>query len=251
MLSGPSLRRPSPPGVNPRLGVLRELALGTCFRRRVGVRPVSESWSTERRAAQQQCKARLYGACWLLGAGQWGMRGLATLLIAIAVSAPLGGCSPALDWREMSPAGSGPAIAHPLQGALQARAASATGPAMGMAVCEAAGYRFSLAWADLDGPRAPRLPWKRCRGPWPLLASRLDRWRRWPFRRDADATVGELPLLPWLRGSGTRIAVFAKGPAGLPVDTPRCAGRHGGVAHFRRRPASHTPDNLRPWQDCW
>lgn len=141
------------------------------------------------------------------------MRSLATLLIAIAVSAPLGGCSPALDWREMSPAGSGLQLRIPCKPAQQARAASATGPAMGMAVCEAAGYRFSLAWADLDGPerlspaleempRALAAKLGQSLGPMAPLAV--------PGATPMPQS-GSYRFSPGSGGSGTRIAVFAKG----------------------------------------
>jgi hypothetical protein len=141
------------------------------------------------------------------------MHRLATLLIAIALSAWLSACSPALDWREMSPSGSGLVLRIPCKPAQQARPASATGPAMGMAVCEAAGYRFSVAWADMDGPE--RLSPALTEMP-RTLAAKLGQALA-PLEPLAVPGATPMPqsgvyrFAPGPSGGATRLAVFAKG----------------------------------------
>jgi hypothetical protein len=59
------------------------------------------------------------------------------------------GCQPALNWREVRPAGSGAIAMFPCKPDVEQRAG------MGLAQCEAAGRRFALSWADTpDASRA-------------------------------------------------------------------------------------------------
>jgi hypothetical protein len=58
----------------------------------------------------------------------------------------LAACQPALNWREVRPAGSGAVALFPCKPEVEQR----TG--MGLAQCEAAGRRFALSWADAPDP---------------------------------------------------------------------------------------------------
>jgi len=62
-------------------------------------------------------------------------------------------CSPALDWREIRISAADIRMAFPCKPEVAQHEATAAGPAMGLAVCTAAGQRFSLAWADVQDPR--------------------------------------------------------------------------------------------------
>lgn len=66
----------------------------------------------------------------------------------------LGACQPALNWREVRPAGSGVQALFPCKPETEqrpARPAEGRG-AMGLAQCETAGRRFALSWADVPDP---------------------------------------------------------------------------------------------------
>jgi hypothetical protein len=71
---------------------------------------------------------------------------LALILPACLIAAA---CAPTLNWRELSPPGSGVTLSFPCRPDFGERAASADGPAMGLAHCETGGMGFSLAWADV------------------------------------------------------------------------------------------------------
>lgn len=58
----------------------------------------------------------------------------------------LAACQPALNWREVRPAGSGAVALFPCKPEVDQR------QGMGLAQCEAAGKRFALSWADLPDP---------------------------------------------------------------------------------------------------
>lgn len=60
----------------------------------------------------------------------------------------LAACQPALNWREVRPAGSGALALFPCKPEVAQRPAEAGQGAMGLAQCEAAGRRFSLSWAE-------------------------------------------------------------------------------------------------------
>ncbi|MEJ6006045.1 hypothetical protein WG899_10845 [Paucibacter sp. AS339] len=70
--------------------------------------------------------------------------------LALALAA----CSPALDWREVRPAGSGILAVFPCKPQINARPATAAEPSsMGLAECKASDLSFSLAWAELPDPQ--------------------------------------------------------------------------------------------------
>lgn len=139
------------------------------------------------------------------------MLGFSLRLTFAALTAGVVACAPSLDWREMSPAGSGLTLRIPCKPSQQARPANASGPAMGMAVCEAGGFSFSAAWADLDsperlGPALAEMP--------RTVAAKLGQ----PLpQREPVSVPGATPLpgsgaFRIAQGSGaTRVAVFAKG----------------------------------------
>ncbi|HEY1129977.1 MAG TPA: hypothetical protein VGF12_11270 [Roseateles sp.] len=58
----------------------------------------------------------------------------------------LAACQPALNWREVRPAGSGALALFPCKPEVEQR------QGMGLAQCEAADRRFALSWADLTDP---------------------------------------------------------------------------------------------------
>ncbi|MFT7776925.1 hypothetical protein [Roseateles sp.] len=58
----------------------------------------------------------------------------------------LAACQPALNWREVRPAGAGARALFPCKPEVEQR------QGMGLAQCEAAGRRFALSWADLSDP---------------------------------------------------------------------------------------------------
>ena len=168
-------------------------------------------------AAQQQCKARLYG---LYGLGRRTMGharprypvdrhcrvGAARRLFS---RAGLARCHPPVQACN---------CASPASRRCRPCAASATGPAMGMAdVIAVAGYRFRSPGRP-GRPRAPSPAFEEMRRRRPRLGQSLNRWRRWPFRATPMPQSGSYRFSP-SGGSGTRIAVFCQGPAGLPVDT--------------------------------
>ncbi len=82
-----------------------------------------------------------------------GGRALASLCIA-ALGMPLGGCSPALDWRVARPAGWGVEMLLPCRPTRQERDVAVAGIplALGMLACQADGHTFSMASARLDDP---------------------------------------------------------------------------------------------------
>ena len=66
-------------------------------------------------------------------------------------------CQPALNWREVRPAGAGVVALFPCKPEVEQR------PGMGLAQCEAAGQRFALSWADVPdatqvGPALKAMP---------------------------------------------------------------------------------------------
>lgn len=58
----------------------------------------------------------------------------------------LAACQPALNWREVRPAGAGIVALFPCKPEAEQR------PGMGLAQCEAGGKRFALSWADVPDP---------------------------------------------------------------------------------------------------
>ncbi|MFY7864346.1 hypothetical protein [Roseateles sp.] len=85
---------------------------------------------------------------WLVSSSA--LRRLAGFLLATSLAA----CSPALDWREVRPAGSGVQALFPCKPQINVRPATPAEPSsMGLAECKAADLSFSLAWADLSEPQ--------------------------------------------------------------------------------------------------
>lgn len=76
----------------------------------------------------------------------------AGLLASLAL---LGACSPVLDWREVRPEGSAAELTFPCKPEQLKRPASAESPAVGLAVCKAAGLSFSLSWSEMPRPDMP------------------------------------------------------------------------------------------------
>lgn len=67
----------------------------------------------------------------------------------------LAACTPALDWRELSPPQSGATLLWPCKPLHQERESpgrSGRPLKMGLATCEADGRQFALSWADLEDP---------------------------------------------------------------------------------------------------
>lgn len=58
----------------------------------------------------------------------------------------LSACQPALNWREVRPAGFGAVALFPCKPEVEQR------KDMGLAQCEAAGRRFAMSWADVPDP---------------------------------------------------------------------------------------------------
>lgn len=75
-------------------------------------------------------------------------------LAAWALAAGATGCSPALDWREFQPEGSGVLVTFPCKPDRHARSVTvgARTLQMEMLVCSAAGTTFALSFADLSDP---------------------------------------------------------------------------------------------------
>ncbi len=74
--------------------------------------------------------------------------------MGLAAALAAGACSPALDWREVRPAGSGVLAMFPCKPQINTRPATPSEPsAMGLAECKAADLSFSLAWAELPDPQ--------------------------------------------------------------------------------------------------
>ena len=75
---------------------------------------------------------------------------LITAYLAVALAA----CSPALDWREFTPEGSGVKVSFPCRPDRHARAVVVAGASvrMEMLVCEAAGSTFAVGFFDVPDP---------------------------------------------------------------------------------------------------
>lgn len=73
---------------------------------------------------------------------------------AVCAAALLGACSPALDWREVRPEGSGASLLLPCRPASHARELPLAGARVKLTLhaCEAAGTTWAVAWADVADP---------------------------------------------------------------------------------------------------
>jgi hypothetical protein len=74
--------------------------------------------------------------------------------IVLAVSNALGGCAPALDWREFEPEGSGLVVTFPCRPDRHARNVTVAGTAMrmNMLVCAAGDATYALSFIDVADP---------------------------------------------------------------------------------------------------
>jgi len=123
----------------------------------------------------------------------------------------LAACQPALNWREVRPAGSRAMALFPCKPDMEQRPAGPGVGAMGLASCEAAGARFALSWADAPdvtqtGPALQAMP--------QALALKLGQ----PLPPGQALQVPGMTPMPEalqyrLSGTGgvTRLAVFAHG----------------------------------------
>lgn len=117
----------------------------------------------------------------------------------------MAGCQPALNWREVHPAGSGLVALFPCKPDVERR------QAMGLAQCEAAGRGFALSWAEVPdarqlGDALKAMP--------QALAAKLGR----PLPPGAALQVPGMTPMPEAAsyllvapGAVTRVAVFAHG----------------------------------------
>lgn len=117
----------------------------------------------------------------------------------------LAGCQPALNWREVRPAGAGVVALFPCKPDVEQR------QAMGLAQCEAAGRGFALSWADVPDPRQAGDALKAMPR---ALAAKLGR----PLPPAAALQVPGMTPMPEAAayvlaapGGVTRVAVFAHG----------------------------------------
>ena len=117
----------------------------------------------------------------------------------------LAACQPALNWREVRPAGSGAAALFPCKPDIEQRAG------MGLAHCKAGTVEFALSWADLPDPTQAGAALRAM----PLaLAARL----KLPLLPGPTLQVPGMTPLPeaaqhWLSGRDgvTHVAVFSHG----------------------------------------
>jgi hypothetical protein len=117
----------------------------------------------------------------------------------------LAGCQPALNWREVHPAGSGAVAMFPCKPDVEQRTA------MGLAQCESGGKGFALSWAEVPDPTQVGAALKAMPQ---SLAAKLGR----PLPPGSALQVPGMTPMPeaaqyLLNGPGavTRVAVFAHG----------------------------------------
>ena len=79
---------------------------------------------------------------------------VALLAVSAALSAALSSCTPALNWREVRPDGSGLEAVFPCRPDRHERriALAGTSASMQMHVCQAAGLTFAISLVDVDVP---------------------------------------------------------------------------------------------------
>ena len=139
-----------------------------------------------------------------------------TPLIAAAVV--LAACSPALDWREVRPDGSGAALMLPCRPASHARDVVLAGaPArLTLYACNTSGMTWALAYADLDDPGRVRLALRELRAAAATnLGAGPDRpldWRMAGATPHAESGRFELQgRLPAGKAVREQVAVYARG----------------------------------------
>lgn len=113
----------------------------------------------------------------------------------------LAACQPALNWREVRPAGSGAVALFPCKPEVEQRGA------MGLAHCEAAGSRFALSWADTPDASQAGAALKAMAQ---ALATKLGQPLP-PVQPLQVPGMTPLPEAGQYRLAGARLAVFAHG----------------------------------------
>jgi hypothetical protein len=119
----------------------------------------------------------------------------------LSLLALLGACQPALNWREVRPAGSGAVALFPCKPEVEQR------PGMGLAQCEAGKQRFALSWADVPDPIQSSAALKAMAQ---SLAAKLNQ----PLPEGQHLQVPGMTPLPEAvqhRLPGARVAVFSHG----------------------------------------
>jgi hypothetical protein len=106
---------------------------------------------------------------------------LKTTLLAV-LSAALAACSPALDWREMRPDGSGAVVSFPCRPSSHARKVRLAGGDVELTLyaCTAGDITWALAWADVTDPAR--------------VAQAVDELRRSAAANIGAVTAQDLPL---------------------------------------------------------
>lgn len=143
----------------------------------------------------------------------------------------LAACQPALNWREVRPAGSRAVALFPCKPDLEQRGG------MGLASCEAAGRRFALSWADTPDASQAGAALK-------AMAQALAAKVGQPLPpAQALQVPGMTPLAEagQFRLAGARLAVFAHGgrvyQALMTADKDDAAAWENFVAGLRVQPA--------------
>ncbi|QPF75795.1 hypothetical protein G8A07_24720 [Roseateles sp. DAIF2] len=126
------------------------------------------------------------------------------LILGLALSA----CAPALDWREVRPAGADLLALFPCKPEVESRQQPA---AMGLAVCQAAGASFSVSWTEVAEPAqvGPALAQMR-----EALATKLQARARPGEALQVPGMTPQLQAQQQALEGGTqpaRVAVFARG----------------------------------------
>ena len=105
-----------------------------------------------------------------------------TAILAAALAGPLSACSPALDWREMRPDGSGAVISFPCRPSSHARKVRLAGGDVELTLyaCTAGDITWALAWADVTDPAR--------------VAQAVDELRRSAAANIGAVTATDLPL---------------------------------------------------------
>jgi len=113
----------------------------------------------------------------------------------------LAACQPALNWREVRPAGSRAVALFPCKPDIEQRGG------MGLASCEAAGHRFALSWADTpDASQAGAALTAMAKALTTKLGQPLP-----PVQALQVSGMTPLPEAGQYRLAGARLAVFAHG----------------------------------------
>jgi len=139
-------------------------------------------------------------------------------LCATLTGALMFACSPALDWREVRPEGSGAAALFPCKPKTQTRTASVAGARVPMTLvsCEADGMTFALSHADLEDPSSVTPA---------LVALRLALAGNLSARDVHSAAFGVAGMTP--NAETVRIAFSGRTPDGTPMHEQAVLFTHG------------------------